>query len=113
MRACLLFLAVSLAGCSAFTIEGDNCPATITNGTAGAIWFLYVRDSGAEDWGDDHLGAERLEDSETFELNVSPGSYDVRGEWPSPGSETFTKLDAFSCVDGEDVGTTFSLTDQD
>ena len=102
-----------LAGCSSFNIVGDDCALSITNGTSATIWFLYVRDSATESWGTDLLEDARLEDSETYDTTVSPGSYDVQAEWPSPGSETFTRLDAATCTDGEDLGFTLSLSDQD
>jgi hypothetical protein len=113
MRAFLLLLALPLFGCSVFTVAGEDCTLEITNGTADTIWFLYVRDADTDEWGDDLLDSERLEDSETWSHTVSPGTYDIQAEWPSPGSEKFTILAAETCVDGEALGVTVSLTDQD
>lgn len=113
MRAFLMLLALSLAGCSTFNIAGDDCSLSITNGTSATLWFLYIQDAGTDDWGLDVLDAERLEDGETYTTTVTVGDYDVRGEWPSPDSETFTRLEAASCVDGEELGVTLSLTDED
>ena len=112
MRLFSLLLALSLSGCSAFTLTGEDCTLAITNGTSATLWFLYVRESG-DAWGDDVLEDGRLDDAATHTLTVPPGDYDVQGEWPSPGSETFTRLDAATCNDGDSLGLTLSLSDQD
>ncbi len=109
----LLSLSLFLPGCSVFNVAGEDCTLSITNGTSATLWFLYVRSSDDAEWGDDVLEDARLEDAETHTVTLSPGDYDVQAEWPSPGSETFTILAAATCVDGDDLGLTLSLTDQD
>lgn len=113
MRALTFLFALSLTGCPALLGTFEDCSVDITNGTSGSIWFLHIRDAGGDDWGADVLDDQRLEDGETHTATLAPGSYDVQAEWPSPGSETFTRLDAITCVDGEEQGITLSLSDQD
>ena len=112
MRAPLFCLLVFLAACETFTVAPDPCPLTVTNGTSDSLWYVYVREAGAADWGQDVLDVDTLADGESVVVDVEGGtSSDVRGTWA--GGETFTRYDVAQCDDGEELGLVLSLSDQD
>lgn len=74
MKTVLLVFTVCgfLFGASAATVE-------ITNGTDGwDIWYVYISPASLDSWGDDWLGSEVMYDGETWEFDVSNGTYDIK-----------------------------------
>ncbi len=72
-RLAIALLALAAAApLSAATIE-------ITNGTGNwSIYYVYISPSTSDSWGDDWLGSDVMSPGETWEFDVTNGSYDIR-----------------------------------
>ena len=76
MRKAVSMVSVFLLLAAALTFAGSAEAAVITikNATGGDLYEIYISDSGTEDWEEDVLGRDILEDGETLSLTVN-GSY--------------------------------------
>jgi hypothetical protein len=92
----LLFLGFFLLA-GIFTLSAQNLPSIkIINNTGYDIYFLYVSSSDDDEWGEDVLGEEVLEDGMTFTYRLpQPLSrvslYDFMAE--DEDGDTYTKME--------------------
>ncbi len=60
--------------------EGD-LSLEIVNNSGVDVWFVYVSPSSSADWGDDRLGADVLNDGESFTITgLAADTYDLKAE---------------------------------
>ena len=68
LRAVSMFLLLAMV--LAFAGSAEAGQIMVTNGTGFALHQIYISDSGTEDWEEDLLGNQILEDGETLRVPV-------------------------------------------
>jgi hypothetical protein len=83
MNKCILFLAVgvlmlSILACGSST-DATVQALTIVNNTQNiTICNLYISPTGNSDWGENKLAGAQIAPGETFNIDVEPGTYDLK-----------------------------------
>jgi len=58
-------------------IEGASIEVTNLSGTD--VWYVFISPSDAEDWGEDWLGGDVIDDGQTYTISGIPdGTYDIK-----------------------------------
>jgi hypothetical protein len=85
LTAVLIFV---LAVCAA----ADGPAVTVVNGTGYDIYFLYISKSDTEDWEEDVLGDDILEDGDSVRITLpSAGLWDIMAE--DEDEDTYTRFE--------------------
>lgn len=62
-------------------LSNSNATLVVINNTGQPLCYVYVADAAETDFGDDRLGeGNAIADSASWELEVTPGLYDLRVE---------------------------------
>lgn len=65
------------SGCSDSNAPDNHSTLKVVNTADHSVWYVFVRDCGTEDWGDDLLGADVVNIGETQSFRVGTGCKDV------------------------------------
>jgi hypothetical protein len=75
-----------------FTAAADGPVVTVVNGTGFDIYFLYISQSDVDDWEEDLLGDEILEDGDFIRITLpAAGLWDIMAE--DEDEDTYTKFE--------------------
>ena len=65
------------AGCSDSSGPDNHSTLRVENTADHSVWYVFVRDCGSTEWGDDLLGADVINIGETQTFRVGTGCKDV------------------------------------
>jgi len=92
-KLCLILVVLCIAAASVFAFDGY---VEVTNNTGFDIYFLYISHEDDEDWGDDVLGDEILEDGSSISIDLegySSSIFDIKAEDEDGDTYTVWELD--------------------
>ncbi|MEN9785549.1 MAG: hypothetical protein RLZZ299_813 [Pseudomonadota bacterium] len=90
-----------------------DCTVDVTNATTSDVWYVYLRDSSAADWGDDLLGNNLIAPGahRTFTVTPNPdSSYDLRAE--DFDGRFYEELAFGTCTSGETLPVTLDASNR-
>lgn len=79
IMATMSLIVLVAAGCGGDDSNGPSNHGSleVTNTADHSVWYVFVRDCGTSDWGDDLLGANVISIGETESFTVGTGCKDV------------------------------------